>query len=290
MSSYLKLDAAMPRHPKIAGLADNDARWAYIETICEAKRQIVSGVFVSEAHYRRCVPPDVAARLDDLIGGRLVERAPALCERCRDHYGVDAPDGAIVVHDFREMQVDPTGVERQRRLRDAKKGPKVDPSTAPEAPVRDCHVTVTRQSHRETETETEIAGFAIAHPATRAPLRLPPRGEVPEPFWPLVRWVEDATGRVFGFTPGSRVFELLVDLVKSHGPEKVQRAFEEVRSDATEPIHGARQYVYGAERYLEQIPNPRRTANAASQRRTALDPGPSTYDVLGSRESDRLAG
>jgi hypothetical protein len=144
---WIKLRVGFPGSDKIGRLPDDSARWGWVRVLVEAKLQRRLGVFGSVAH------------LEDLLGRRagyvpaylgvgLLHELPDACERCRGQYA-DVEPGAVIVHDFRREQRDPTAADRQERHR-----------STPDAPVtpqsRSSHGAVTassRKGHGESNAE-----------------------------------------------------------------------------------------------------------------------------------------
>lgn len=86
--TWITIDVALAKHPKLAELPNDSARYGWIVTLCEAKTQRRPGTFASDRHFRE-VLGRYARFLQDYIGARLLERDE---------------DGALHVHDWRRHQ------------------------------------------------------------------------------------------------------------------------------------------------------------------------------------------
>ncbi|CAB4153062.1 hypothetical protein UFOVP613_47 [uncultured Caudovirales phage] len=114
--AWLRVEAEAPLSPKVALLKNDASRWVWFETICASKRQRPGGMFTSDAHWRKVVNPSVPGALAEMVRAGLLERAGRLCERCREKWA-DLPEGALIVHDWSDYNLDPTSTERTRRAR-----------------------------------------------------------------------------------------------------------------------------------------------------------------------------
>lgn len=104
----------------VVGLPDDTARWAWFKTMCRAKTQRQMGVFGSEAHLRGLLGPTYAAAVPDMVAAGILHVWPVTrrsCPdlRCKKAYEDVDRRGSLVVHDFRQMQRDPSAADRQAR-------------------------------------------------------------------------------------------------------------------------------------------------------------------------------
>lgn len=114
---WWRVDADADVSDKLVGLPSDAARWAWFRMGCQAKTQRHMGVFVDRT-YLRFVLGAYARHLGSLEGKGLVHQWPTSCSDCATDYRTMATDGAMVVHNYRRKQVDPTNAERQARFRD----------------------------------------------------------------------------------------------------------------------------------------------------------------------------
>lgn len=81
---WLRLSFHAPKHPKVASLPSDAARWAWIVALSEAKQQTPDGEWASERHARVCLGA-YAKHLPALIRVGLVDQHS---------------DGRLTVHDY----------------------------------------------------------------------------------------------------------------------------------------------------------------------------------------------
>jgi hypothetical protein len=122
--AWITLDVGLPKHPKVAELPNDSARFGWIAVLCEAKMQRKPGVFASARHFREVV-------------GRFAKHLPSyeaagLLERDED--------GTLRVHDWERHQ----WAVRQAKHRER------DDSVTPELLQGDATVTDT-----DTDTYTD---------------------------------------------------------------------------------------------------------------------------------------
>ena len=86
--SWIAVDTGLGNHHKMAELPNDAARWGWLLTLCEAKKQRKPGTFASERHYRH-----VLARhgkfLPVYIKAGLMDKAE---------------DGSLAIHDWQKHQ------------------------------------------------------------------------------------------------------------------------------------------------------------------------------------------
>jgi hypothetical protein len=244
--SWLRLEANTPQSPKVATLPSDAARWAYAATLCAAKKQVPGGCWVSERHYAECVTASVRRHLLELIGAGLVEIGADLCPECLGQWpGIDP--GALVVHDWRRYQIDPTGAERKQRERGRRDTEAAAPVTSRS---RDSHGAVTVQSRQdgERDTDEDIDLDVLSERTTHGSAATSDEYLTTVVAW-LASHVEGAPLR-----SGSRLLADLKALVDKHGSGVVVSQMEvALRQGSTTNA----QLVYGADRRLNPIPSTR---------------------------------
>ena len=114
---WWRVDADADVSDKLVGLPSDAARWAWFRMGCQAKTQRHMGVFADRA-YLRFVLGAYARHLGSLEAKGLVHEWPTACADCSADYQAMAVAGAMVVHNYRRKQVDPTNADRQARFRD----------------------------------------------------------------------------------------------------------------------------------------------------------------------------
>lgn len=108
---WIKVKIRLDESDKVAGLPNDAARWGWVRVLLKAKTQRRMGVFGSRQQLKtilgihgRFVPSYLAAG--------LLHEWPTDC-RCAPAYeadtedGGEVPDGALVVHDYRDEQIQP---------------------------------------------------------------------------------------------------------------------------------------------------------------------------------------
>lgn len=88
MPVWITLDVGLPKHPKIAELSSDGARFGWIVILCEAKSQRSPGSFSSERHFRE-VAGRFAKYLPEYLTARLLE---------------GNEDGSLSIHDWERHQ------------------------------------------------------------------------------------------------------------------------------------------------------------------------------------------
>lgn len=101
--TWIALDASLRHHRKIAALSEDAARWAWVVTLMEAKRQRPPGRFASESHLAYVLGDSLSPFVHEFVSARLLEKRR---------------NGGLVVHDWPDYQRDPTNAARQARYRD----------------------------------------------------------------------------------------------------------------------------------------------------------------------------
>lgn len=166
---WIKVDVQITRNPKIARLTDGQFR-AEITSLTQAKLCDVEGEWPSVEHWRAAVGPELAAHLDALVAGDLLELDPA---------------GPIRVHDWADhQQNDPTAAERAARYRRNKAASRVtdrdaqptagtgvtrddrDARTAPDPPSRVTDRDVTQRRVEESLPREGVGPHAREHAPT----------------------------------------------------------------------------------------------------------------------------
>lgn len=100
---WIVLDTDLRHHRKLACLSEDAARWGWIVTLLEAKRQRRPGTFASTEHLAYVLGDDLSTFIEEYVKSKLLERKR---------------NGSLVVHDWDDYQRDPTGAVRQARYRD----------------------------------------------------------------------------------------------------------------------------------------------------------------------------
>src|SRR3990167_5176369 len=70
---WITVRVGLAKHPKVAELPNDTARFGWIVTLCEAKIQRKPGTFTSDRHYRQVIGR-YAKHLPDYIAAGLLER------------------------------------------------------------------------------------------------------------------------------------------------------------------------------------------------------------------------
>ena len=99
---WAKFSVGMPRDPKVATLATDGARWAFVAVVLAAKEQDRPGGFENIDHLRAVVSLTVGEHIQELVDRGLLS--------------VD-PEGAIRIAAWAKYQIDPTKTERAARYR-----------------------------------------------------------------------------------------------------------------------------------------------------------------------------
>lgn len=97
--SWITVDIDLPKHPKLAELPNDTARFGWLAVLCEAKRQRNAGAFASDRHFRE-VLGRFGKYLPDYLAARLLERHE---------------DGSLAVHGWQQYQ---WAVKKQRQRGD----------------------------------------------------------------------------------------------------------------------------------------------------------------------------
>ena len=157
--SWIRLDARTPQDPAVVDLPNNEARWAFVVALCDAKQQRPPGEWASERHFRACVPTYVGRYLPVLVAGGLL----AVPE-----------DGRVTVPNWSKYQVDPTGTTRAQRSRNGDvtvlQRPGNDLATGRRETDRDEDVDGSSSllSARETEPALDAYMAVMGHPSAGA--------------------------------------------------------------------------------------------------------------------------
>ncbi len=85
---WIAIDTGLPKHPKMAELPNDAARWGWLLTLLEAKEQRRPGAFASERHYRHVLGRH-GRYLSSYVKAGLMERGE---------------DGSLAVHDWQRHQ------------------------------------------------------------------------------------------------------------------------------------------------------------------------------------------
>lgn len=237
---WVAVEAAIRVNHKLVALPSDSARWGWVCILGEAKQQRPSGAFRSMAHLREAAGR-FARFIPDYQKHGLLESSAALCVKCSKRWP-SVSDGVIVVHDWHVHQVDPGAAKRAKDWREA-------------------------DDRTDTERETnEKSSFVDTHPSRALSLSLSRSTSEPNPgepyqvppgvdaVWRIVGVVEELVGS-FGYSRGSKVFDRMAGDVEQLGPDRVERAYRDIRAEyAADPMDAAG-IVFGAHKRLYPIPD-----------------------------------
>ena len=244
---WIKVDADADESDKVARLPNHSARWGWFRMMCRAKTQRRLGVFAGEAHLRQLLGTE-GRYVPDMVRAGLLHFWPTDCGRCAGDYSGDATDDELVVHDFRREQRDPTNAERQSRHRNG-----------------------------ESNANLTVDSRALSPSLSMSPSETQPRDgyqvprDVDDDVWETAVLIESLVG-TFPYSRGSRVFDLMVDDVRTLGREKVADAYRSLRAEyAAEPMDAAG-IVFGAHKRLFPIPAAPRNGKPAAAPKGMVQP------------------
>lgn len=225
----------LPDSAKLADLPSDSARWGWVNALAKAKTQKNLGVFESERHWRE-VMGRFGRYLSDYVSAGLIEKAGALCNRCQDsHSGLKA--GALVIHDYRREQRDPTASTRQQRFREAHEndGESNGVDNAESNGEKTVDSRALSQSLSEDHQETGERG--------RGSGGNQPTGFDDDPEGPALSWL--ARHGCYFTSPNDKRLRDLITLVEKRGSDRVIAVFEQLASRGMEDgdVGG---YVYRA--------------------------------------------
>lgn len=254
---WVAVEAAIRVNHKLVALPSDSARWGWVCILGEAKQQRPAGAFHSLAHLREAAGR-FARFIPDYQRAHLLETAPDLCDRCAKKWP-KADAGTLVVHDWHVHQVDPGAAKRAKDWREG-----------------------ADRTGAERETN-EISSFVDTDPSRALSLSMstslsetqPGDGyQVPrdgDDVWETAVLIESLVG-TFPYSRGSRVFDLMVDDVRTLGREKVADAYRSLRAEyATEPMDAAG-IVFGAHKRLFPIPDAPRNGKPAAAPKGMVQP------------------
>lgn len=104
---YGRIDQDLDDDPVIAAMPSDLTRYAWVQTLLRGKK--VGGRWESRAHWAAAIGRQRRRQLQLLIDAKLMEELPSGAVR--------VPPGK-----WKAWQVDPTGVDRQRRHREKQSG------------------------------------------------------------------------------------------------------------------------------------------------------------------------
>ena len=184
--AWITLDVGLPKHPKLAELPNDSARFGWIAVLCESKAQRRPGTFASVRHFRE-VMGRFAKHLADYEAVGLLERDD---------------DGTLRVHDWERHQWS----VRQARHRER------DDSVTAAGPQGDARVT---------DTDTDIDRDIYSKSASALLPRTPAVSDEPE--GEAVTWLARHGCYV---RPGSGWHQQLVVAVEHHGINAIVGMFD----------------------------------------------------------------
>jgi hypothetical protein len=226
--AWVAFDCGILNHPKMTALPSDTARLGFIAVVLEAKQQRQPGRFADTRHFRA-------------VMGRYARFLPLYIER---RLIDQESDGSLLVHDWADYQrdkADTTAAERMRRHRERQRDGERD------APV-------TRNSHA-----SPAGGRAVA---VSVPVVVQEENDdLGTDSGALVRVVERLANRTFGFSPGSRVWQTMLDDERALGKAKVEAAYRAVVAEADGPVDIAG-IIYAGHKRLFPIPDAPRVSPA----------------------------
>ena len=172
------VDVDIYKHPKLAGLPSDSARYGWIVTLLEAKAQRHPGTFASDRHYR-----EVVGRFGKFLPDYLAAQLLDLNE-----------DGSLAVHGW---------TQHEGRVRQAKHR---DKDVTPALPERDKDVTYSKSKSESKSEEKATKAVAVAKPRASDPRNEPRLTEAQlrswDSFGPAWRAFKEAwLGRGLLFAP-----------------------------------------------------------------------------------------
>lgn len=117
--SWITLDTKLGRHPKMAALPSDTARYGWVMTLLEAKEQRTPGTFASANHFR-FVMSRHGRFLEDYIRVGLMDRED---------------DGTIRIHDWQRHQWAANKARQREDIDETSEGQREDASRAVSVPV-----------------------------------------------------------------------------------------------------------------------------------------------------------
>lgn len=250
---WWRTDADAHKSDKLVRLPGDAARWAWFTMGCEAKVQRHMGVFADRA-YLRFLLGAYARHLPALERNDLVHEWPTPCADCATDYRGTATDGAMVVHNYRRKQVDPTNADRQARF---------------------------RERHGQSDAESNGDVTSISRAESQSPSPSPSENPDRDGYqvrsdrsdaFEAMQLVEELTGRPFGWGPGSKVADLVIADVADLGLERVTAEYRQVKAEANGSPIDIAGVVYGAHKRLYRIPDAPRQGRATATPKGMVQP------------------
>lgn len=235
---WIKIVVGLARSDKVAALPNDSARWGWVCVLLEAKTRRHLGAFPDRRTFLELMGRH-SRYLKAFIDVGLLHVFPSGC-RCEIAYRDDVEAGALVVHDYRQQQRDPTAAERKAtsRARHADVTPDVTPDVTQHSRALSPSLSLSPSSYDSSSN--------VPSGAARDPHRV----------FDAVELVESLTSRSFGHTPGSKTWQTLEEDVTALGFDRVAEAYRGVAHVANgEPLDAAG-VVYGGHHSLYRIPRP----------------------------------
>jgi hypothetical protein len=261
---WWRCDADTDESDKLAKLPNDSAWRAWFKTMCRAKTQRRMGVFSGERHLRDLLGKH-GRYVVDLVAIGVVHAWPTSCDHCSKDYARFAEPGDLVVHDYRRKQVDPTAAERQRRRYEGR---------GSDADARgDSH----GDSHGQPHDNLTPSSRALSPSPSLSPSQdtdgadsqVAPGGS---DAIAAMQFLEELTGRPFGWGPGSKVADTLIADVGELGFDRVTAEYRQVKAEASGTPIDIAGVVYGAHKRLYRIPDAPRQGKAATAPKGMVQP------------------
>lgn len=235
---WITVDVDLWKHPKMAALPSDSARWGWLVALSEAKQQRKPGTFAGAAHFKEVVGR-YGRWLPDYIRHRLMDEA----------------GGVLVIHDWKKHQWSVTKTRQREDKQGTTEGQKEDASRAVSVPVYvSVDSDVENGTLRARRSASERTALVVACPECGADAGSPCQGvralrngetweryavhrprweassaglipEDPEPEFPLLQWLAKHHCDV---RPGDGIHRKLIVWVDKLGADRMLATFEKL--------------------------------------------------------------
>lgn len=206
---WFQVNCDLPKHPKMAALPNDAARWGWLAVLAEAKLQRKQGTFASEAHFKEVMGRH-GRNLKHYVAAKLIE---------------PRRDGSLAVHDWQHHQWAGTKAGQREDIPKTSDGQKEDPHAHAGAVHTEGVPTVPVLDEGVVKGGDETVAQAIA-------------------YLPVLDWLRaHGVQRIVG-----KVLNDLIEFTATDGADALIGAMEKLPNskgfDAAQYVYGARNHLH----------------------------------------------